>query len=125
MDSFIALLTELISTKEIPGNNILEVANVAEAFSHFGDVSQDLFQRTANKLPCVIKDLDSLTIFKATVNTEDCQLFYRMIAFIQDRSAIMSFCNNAWSNNDWSRMLDSSLKKVLRNSWNYYCPKTN
>ena len=101
MDSFIALLMDLLSTKKIPEDKILEVANVAEDFSHFGDVSQDLFERTVNKLPCVIKDLYSLKNFKSTVKTEDSQLFSKMIAFIKERSVLMSFCDN-----DWSSMLE-------------------
>jgi len=96
IDSFITMMTDLISTKEIPHDNIIEVANVAETFHHFGDVSQNLFQRTSNKIPCVIKNLDSLKKIKSTVKTEDRQLFYKMIAFIEDRSAVMS-CISDWS----------------------------
>merc|ERR550519_2490713 len=97
MDSFIVLLMVLISTKEISEDKILEVANVAEQFNHFGDVSQDLFERTSNKLPCVIKDLESLKNFKSTVKTEDSQLFSKMLAFIKQRSVLMSFCDDDWS----------------------------
>ena len=85
IDSLVSKMTELIGEKEIPDDKIMETANVAEEYPHFGRVSSALLQRAANSLVRVVTDLRSLKKFQSKLDPEDGDLFLKMIGLIQDR----------------------------------------
>jgi len=88
IDSLTAKVTHLISEMEIAEDKIMETAHAAEEYSHFGNVSSILLQRTSNSMAKVIKDLESLKKFQSKLDPEDGDLFLKMIGLIQDQHVV-------------------------------------
>lgn len=76
-------VTDLIATKKITKDKIMEAATASEDYCHFGLVSQNLLQRSSNRLAGEIKDLYSLKMFQAQLKKDDDDLFLKLVGMIQ------------------------------------------
>ena len=77
-------VTDLIATKKITKDKIMEAATASEDYCHFGLVSQNLLQRSSNRLAGEIKDLYSLKMFQAQLKKDDDDLFLKLVGMIQN-----------------------------------------